>query len=167
MTHTKRLPAGLVMIGLAALPGCPFIGPDCIHESRNVQLEATFEGGIRVYLSLDEERDAGSDHVTSRRMMWAVMGTLPGDELTGARLHRGEGGPLIATLPIENGREGVLTQGDEFEPSFLTLSYDEFFAVVRTQPVFVVLETSNHPAGMALGPVPVSFDNPWVHPYCS
>jgi hypothetical protein len=151
------------MIGLAALPGCPFTGPDCISEYRSIQLEGTFEGSLRVFLALDEERDAGSDHVTSRRLAFAVFGDLGG--VSAIRLVRGEGGPILATMPIQNARAGVLTDVDAFEPQFLTTSYDELFAVLRTQPVFVVLELPG--SSMVVGPLPVKYDNPWVHPYCS
>jgi len=153
---------------LLLLSGCLFTGPDCIYELRNVQLETTFPEGIRVYVSLDEERDAGSDHVTSRRIFWAVTGSLGDDTLIGVHLHRGNGGPVIATLPIQNARLGiVLTDGDAFEPSFLALSYDEVFAILRVEPVYVDLHTTKHPEGRVLGKLEVTYDNPWVHPYCS
>lgn len=156
------------VVSLSLLLWCPFTGPDCIHEYRSVTLEETFEGGIRVYMALDEERDAGSDHVTSRRMTWAVTGQLGADAFIGVHLHRGNGGPVIATIPIQNSRgRVVLTDGDVFEPQFLTKSYDEFFAILRTQPVFVDLHTSNSPNGRPLGRLQVKYHNPWVHPYCS
>lgn len=160
----RHLPA---LLGLLLLPGCPFTGPDCIHEYRSITLEETFEGGIRVFLALDEERDAGSDHVVSRRMSWAVIGTLGGDALIGVQLRLGNGGPVIATIPIENAREGVLTQGDVFEPPTLAIPYDDFYASLITQPIFVELFTAADPNGRTLGRLQIKYNNPWVHPYCS
>lgn len=167
MKH-PRLILGVPALGIALLSGCPFTGPDCVYELRNLQLETSFAGGYRVYLALDEERDAGSDHVTSRRMIWSVTGQLPGDQLTAVHLHRGDGGPVLASLPIQNARlDLVLTDGDVTEPAFITLSYDEFYAVMKTQPILVDFHTSSHPEGIPLGRLTITYDNPWVHPYCS
>ena len=160
--------ASVALLGIALLSGCPFTGPDCISEYRSLTLETTFAGNLRVFVALDEERDAGSNHVTSRRLIWAVTGQLGEDVLIGVHLHRGNGGPVIADIPVQNARGGVvLTDGDVFEPPFLALSYDEFFALLRTEPVFVDLHTQAHPDGTVLGRLEVRYDNPWVHPYCS
>ena len=153
--------------GVLWLAGCGLLGPDCIEEHRNLTLEQEFGGGFRAVVTLDETRDAASDRVTSRGMGWIMQGTLDAGEVTEIHLHQGQGGPILASLPLVNPRAGVFTSGQILEPQFLTKSYDEFYAILRTQAIHVDLHTTTAPQGIPLGSLAIEFDNDWFHPFCS
>ena len=150
-----------------ALAACGVLGPDCIEEHRSLILERTFGGGFRAVVNLDKARNANNDIVTSRRMGWFVQGSLDAGVVTEIHLHQGQGGPILATLPIVNPSTGVFTSGTVIEPSFLTKPYDEFYELLRTQTIHVDLHTTTAPAGIPLGSLQIEADNDWFHPFCS
>ena len=152
---------------LLALAGCGVLGPDCIEEHRSLILEQTFGGGFRAVVTLDQARNANNDIVTSRRMGWLVQGSLDAGVVTEIHLHQGQGGPILATLPIVNPSTGVFTSGMVIEPSFLSKPYDEFYELLRTQTIHVDLHTTTAPAGIPLGSLKIEADNDWFHPFCS
>ena len=149
------------------LAGCGLVGPDCREENRNLRLEKDFGGGFRAVIALDERRDAGSERVTRREIGWIVQGALDNGVVTAIHLHQGQNGPLLATLPIVNASGSVFTSGQVFEPDFLEMSFDEFYAILRTQPVHVDLHTTTAPQGVPLGSLSLEEDNDWFHPFCS
>jgi hypothetical protein len=105
--------------------------------------------------------------VTSRRIGWLVQGALDAGVVTEIHLHQGQGGPVLATLPIVNPAAGVFTSGMVLEPSFLTRPYDEFYEILRTQTIHIDLHTTTAPEGIPLGALQLEFDNDWFHPFCS
>ena len=163
----RRTGAQALTILAFASAGCGALGPDCVFENRSVTLEENFGNGFRGYVALDESRDADSKDVTLRRIIWAVNGTLDEGTLTAVHLHQGQSGPQLASLPVRNTRTGVLTDGIELNPSFLSMPFDELFEIVRTQPVHVDLHTTTAPQGIILGRLEIQFDNDWFHPFCS
>ena len=167
---------------LLALAACdlPFVGPDCIDETRSLSVRARLastapdaapaDTGV-AGLSFSESRNHRTERTSSRSVTWFVGSGLQRGTVTAVHVHEEATGRLILDVPIDStyGPPFVITQVFQAQPYTGTVAWNEAYQMLGEGRAYVDVHTTARPLGQLRGRLePTSPEwEPFVHAYCS
>jgi len=166
---------------LLAAAGCdiPFVGPDCIDESRSLSVstalmaptaDATPSDTGTATFSLTESRNHRSKRTSRRDMTWSVRSGLTRGTVTAVHVHA-VGGVLLFDVPIDStsGPPSVITQVFQGQPYSGPVGWDELYQALGEGRAYVDVHTTARPVGQLAGLLQPVFPNwqSFTHAYCS
>jgi hypothetical protein len=143
-----------LLMPLLALAACdvPFVGPDCIDETRSlsVSTQLTVAGPGIAGFSLSESRNHRSKRTSRRDVTWSVRSGVPRSTVTAIHVHESGTGHLLVDVPIDtaSGPPPVITQVFQGQPYAGPTDWDTLYQTLGEGRAFVDVHTTTRPEGL-------------------
>ncbi len=156
--------------------GCdvPFVGPDCIDETRSLSVTAQLlvAGPGVAGFSLGESRNHRTGRTSRRDVTWSVRSSgVARSSVTAIHVHETGTGILLLDVPIDttSGPPPVITQAFEGRPYAGATDWNTLYQTLGEGRAFVDVHTTTHPEGLFGGGLEPEYPS-WerfTRAYCS